>query len=198
MTGTPDSDTTLRLSRFLDELALWGARINLVGSLERAALEIHVTDSLAAARALPAGARVADLGSGAGFPGIPIAIARPDLDLVLVEIRERRIHFLRHIVRTLGLRCEVRRASIEKVPERRVEYALLRAVAPLREAVELGRRWIETSGQIWVWSREDGAALGVPGVEALSLDADGSRGRILRIPGHAFPRGTLQGDPGSR
>lgn len=189
MTGASGSETS-QLERFLDELSVWGARINLTGSLERSALETHVRDALVAARALPPGARVADLGSGAGFPGIPVVIARPDLDVVLVEIRERRVHFLRHVVRTLGLRCEVRRATIEKPPERRFDHALLRAVAPLPEALALGQRWIEPTGQVWIWTREEASSLGIPGVEELSLDADGARGRILRIPGQAFPRGT--------
>jgi 16S rRNA (guanine(527)-N(7))-methyltransferase RsmG len=179
-----------QIARFLDELATWGARINLVGSLERPALEMHVRDSLAAARALPPGARVVDLGTGAGFPGIPIAIARADLDLVLVEIRERRVHFLRHVVRTLGLRCEIRRASIEEAPPRLFDRALLRAVAPLPDALAIGRRWIEATGEVWVWTREPAASLDLPDVAELALDPDGERGRVLRIPGHAFPRGT--------
>ena len=189
MTGTSGSESA-RLERFLDELAVWGARINLVGSLERPALQMHVRDSLVAARALPPDARVVDLGSGAGFPGIPIAIARSDLDLVLVEIRERRIHFLRHVVRTLGLGCEIRRASIDDPPERPFDYALLRAVAPLPEALAMGRRWIEPAGQVWIWTREDPGSIATAGVEALTLDSDGARGRILRAPGHALPRGT--------
>ena len=77
------------MHRFLAELARWAPRTNLVGSSEPAALARHVEDSLAVAGYLPDGARVVDLGSGAGFPGIPIAIARPDLLVTLVEIRER-------------------------------------------------------------------------------------------------------------
>ncbi len=179
-----------RVERFLDELSVWGARINLVGSLDRAALEVHVRDSLAAARALPPGVRVVDLGTGAGFPGIPIAIARADLDLVLVEIRERRIHFLRHVVRSLGLRCEIRRASIDDVPPRLFDYALLRAVAPPEEALALGRRWIGASGEVWIWTRESASSLRLADAAELGLDAGGTRGHILRVPGHAFPRGT--------
>lgn len=189
MTGDPGPDSN-RIARFLDELSVWGARINLVGSLERAALEMHVHDSLVAARALPRAARVVDLGTGAGFPGLPIAIEREDLDLVLVEIRERRVHFLRHVVRTLGLRCEVRRASIDEAPPRLFDYALLRAVAPLPEALAMGRRWIEPTGQVWIWTRDPASSLGLEGADELTIDASGSRGHVVRIPAHAFPRGT--------
>ena len=68
--------------------------------------------------------------------------------------------------------------------------ALLRAVAPLPEAAAIGVRWIETAGEVWIWTREEPAVLRIPHLEELSLDADGGRGRILRIPEHAFPRGT--------
>ena len=60
----------------------------------------HVEDSLAAADCLPEGSEIVDLGSGAGFPGVPLALSRPDLRVTLVEIRERRVNFLRHVVRT--------------------------------------------------------------------------------------------------
>src|SRR5262249_18479377 len=119
---------------FLAALRQWGPRTNLVGSLDDAALTRHVEDSLAAAEHLPHSARVVDLGSGAGFPGIPLAIARPDLDLTLVEIRERRVHFLRHVVRQLELGCRIERRRIEEPLLPPFEFALLRAVAPPEES----------------------------------------------------------------
>src|SRR5262245_44770288 len=112
--------------------------MNLVGSTARDELVVHVLDSLAAAEVLPQGARVVDLGSGAGFPGLPLAIERPDLELTLLEIREARVHFLRHVVRLLGLRCSVRRGSIDEPPVEPFDYALLKAVAPVPEAARRG------------------------------------------------------------
>jgi 16S rRNA (guanine527-N7)-methyltransferase len=147
-----------------------------VGSIEPGALARHVADSLAAADALPRSARVVDLGSGAGFPGIPLAIARPDLDLTLVEIRERRVHFLRHVVRTLDLRCRVERCRIESSPGTPFSYALLRAVAPPQRAREMARAWVREGGEIWIWAGPDETAL--EGVGSISLE---SGGRILRI-----------------
>jgi 16S rRNA (guanine527-N7)-methyltransferase len=141
-----------QISRFLDEIRAWAPRTNLVGSTAAEALERHVQDSLAAAPHLPAGARVVDLGSGAGFPGVPLALARPDLELVLVEGRERRFHFLRHVARRLALRCEVLRQRIEEPPARPYDFALLRAVAPPRESARLGRPWVHAQGEIWIWT----------------------------------------------
>lgn len=146
------------LRRYLEELRRWGARTNLVGSTADVALEGHVSDSLAAAPYLERGSRVVDLGSGAGFPGIPLAIARPDVSLTLVEIRERRVNFLRHVVRELGLGCEVRRARLEDGPSLPFHVALARAVAPLERLLPLVGPWVGGSGEIWVWTRESSTA----------------------------------------
>jgi 16S rRNA (guanine527-N7)-methyltransferase len=152
--------------------------MNLVGSTQPADLERHVADALAALPLLPAGARVVDLGSGAGFPGIPLAITRPDLDLTLVEIRERRVHFLRHVVRTLGLNCAIERRQIEipMLPE--FDFALLRAVAPPAVSAGLGRAWVGAAGEIWIWAGPRAEPASLPLIGRISLD---SGGQILRF-----------------
>jgi 16S rRNA (guanine527-N7)-methyltransferase len=165
------------LDLYLRELRRWGERTNLVGSLEPEALRAHLQDALTAAPHLPKGARVVDLGSGAGLPGVPIAVARPDLDVTLVEIRERRVHFLRHVVRTLGIECHVERTRIEDPPEDLFEVALLRAVAPPLEAVALARPWVREAGEIWVWTTEPSEALPWAQKPPIALP----RGAVLRI-----------------
>jgi 16S rRNA (guanine527-N7)-methyltransferase len=178
-------DAAVALARFAEELTRWGARMNLVGSTEPAALARHFSDSLAGAAHLPQAARVVDLGSGAGFPGIPLAIARPDLDLTLVERREKRLSFLRHAVRELGLRAEVRAASIESAPGTPFAFALLRAVARPEQSARLALPWVHERGEIWIWA---GAADRIPGASEIPL---ASGGHILRIRAHEFSRGTL-------
>ncbi len=194
--GTPQArewsaDVERRLARYAEELASWGSRINLVGSTEPAAIRRHLDDALAAAEALPRGAHVVDLGSGAGLPGVPVAIARPDLRVTLVEIRERRVHFLRHVARALPLACEILRVRIEDPPpDSECAVALLRAVANVRESLKLGRFWTASDGEIWIWTRET--------LDSLSADLRlgageiplGERGRILRVPAANVPRGT--------
>ena len=172
------------LAAFARELVRWGSRMNLVGSTEPDALERHFADSLAAAEALPSAARVVDLGSGAGFPGIPIAIARPDLRLTLVEVREKRLAFLRHAVRDLGLEVEVREASIEAAPSEPFDFALLRAVAPPARSLELGAPWVAREGEVWIWA---GPGVELPGARPLPLVSGGS---ILRVRAADFSRGT--------
>jgi len=113
----------------------WG----LIGPAEAERLwERHIANSLCVAPLVPAGAVVADLGSGAGLPGIPLALARPDVRVELVEPMQRRVDFLDLCVRELGLRDRV-----EVVRARAEEYAgsatvlTARAVARLDKLVRL-------------------------------------------------------------
>lgn len=158
--------------------------MNLVGSTDEAALARHFEDSLFAAAEIPAGARVADLGSGAGFPGLPIAIARRDVRVTLVEIREKRVAFLRHVVRTLGLGVEVRQTSLDDAPDDPFDVVLLRAVAPPAESARIGLRWVRAGGEIWIWA---GPAAELPGARPVALPSGGA---ILRIHAAALSRGT--------
>jgi 16S rRNA (guanine527-N7)-methyltransferase len=188
MTQTLALHAQSQIERYLEEIGKWGARTNLVGSTDSDALRLHVGESLAAVRHLPPDARVVDLGSGAGFPGLPLLIARPDLRITLVEARERRLHFLRHVVRMLSLECAVVRCRIEDPPVGAFDYALLRAVAPVRRALRLAAPWLASGGEIWIWTREEAAAAGAAYLGEISL---GGRGRILRARAAAVSRGTL-------
>jgi 16S rRNA (guanine527-N7)-methyltransferase len=92
-------------TRYLNLLGKWQRIHRLVGSVEPGwVVENLFLDSLLFLRVLPAGiASVADVGSGAGFPGIPIKIVRPDLAVTLIESRQRRVSFLTSVIRELGL-----------------------------------------------------------------------------------------------
>ena len=182
MRRTPELEADL--AAFAAELTRWGARMNLVGSTEPAALERHFEDSLAGAEALPDSARVVDLGSGAGFPGIPIALARRDVRLTLVEVREKRLAFLRHAIRELRLEVEVRAASIDAPPEELFDFALLRAVAPPERSLGIGAPWVGPLGEIWIWA---GPGVDLAGARHLPM---ASGGNILRIRAADISRGT--------
>ena len=172
------------LAAFGAELTRWGARMNLVGSTEPPAIARHVEDSLAAAEHLPEGVSVVDLGSGAGFPGIPLALARPDLRLTLVEIREKRLAFLRYIARELAPSLEIVAGSIESPYRRDFDFALLRAVAKTERSLELGLPWVRATGEVWIWS---GPSAKSSARESIPL---GSGGSILRFHAADISRGT--------
>ena len=106
---------------FLDSLLFWSRSMNLVGDREREVLiDRHLVDSMAAVPlirdAAPPAPAIADLGSGAGMPGVPLAIALPEARLTLFEARRKRAHFLRAVARALpGLELEVVEQRIEEL-----------------------------------------------------------------------------------
>lgn len=118
-------------------LATEGTVRGMIGPREVPRLwERHLLNSAAIASLVPVGARVVDVGSGAGLPGIPLALARPDLIVTLLEPLARRVAFLTECVRRLGLeRVTVVRGRAEEGPIRRqlggADVVTARAVAPL-------------------------------------------------------------------
>jgi len=118
-------------------LATEGTVRGMIGPREVPRLwERHLLNSAAIASLVPVGARVVDVGSGAGLPGIPLALARPDLTVTLLEPLARRVAFLTECVRRLGLeRVTVVRGRAEEGPIRRqlggADAVTARAVAPL-------------------------------------------------------------------
>jgi 16S rRNA (guanine527-N7)-methyltransferase len=118
-------------------LATEGTVRGLIGPREVPRLwERHLLNSAAIASLVPVGARVVDVGSGAGLPGIPLALARPDLTVTLLEPLARRVAFLTECVRRLGLeRVTVVRGRAEEDSIRRqlggADVVTARAVAPL-------------------------------------------------------------------
>jgi 16S rRNA (guanine527-N7)-methyltransferase len=118
-------------------LATEGSVRGLIGPREVPRLwDRHLLNSAAIAALIPSGARVVDVGSGAGLPGIPLALARPDLSVTLLEPLARRVAFLTECVERLGLeRVTVVRGRAEEDPVRRelggADAVTARAVAPL-------------------------------------------------------------------
>jgi 16S rRNA (guanine527-N7)-methyltransferase len=111
--------------RYVDRLATDGVARGLIGPREVPRLwERHVLNSAAVAEAVPQGARVVDVGSGAGLPGIPLGLARPDLHITLVEPMARRVEFLREAVADLGRDWRVVRGRVE-------ERSVVREVGPV-------------------------------------------------------------------
>ena len=105
-----------RLLVYLAELMKWSRRVNLIArdTPETRVVETHFLDSLTLLPFLDGAGEVhlLDVGSGAGFPGLALACVRPDARFTLCEPRQKRVSFLRHVVRTLGL------ANVEVVADR--------------------------------------------------------------------------------
>jgi len=125
------SDVQLaHLESHYSALMRWNERLNLtrISSLVES-VQFHYCESLFLGRFLPSGIhRIVDVGSGAGFPGIPVAILRPECEVTLVESHQRKSVFLREVSRQLpNIRVLAKRAE---AVEDNFDWAISRAVAP--------------------------------------------------------------------
>lgn len=127
-----------RLRQLLEELAHWNRQFNLtaIADLE-SMVSHHVLDSLAVHRHLH-GTSIADVGTGAGFPGLPLALVNPERRFTLIDSNGKKIRFVSHAVRTLGLmNAEPLQARAEMLrPERPFDTVLARAFASLPQLLE--------------------------------------------------------------
>jgi len=161
---------------YLEEVIRWSARINLTALREpEDIVRTGFLDSLACLPLIPPEAkRALDVGSGAGFPGLPLKLSRPDLSFTLVEASRKKATFLQHMVRHLGVagvRVVQRRAEeLAADPEEAGAYdlALARAAAPPPDQGRLVRPFLRPGGlfllQIGPGSLAPGAPEGLVGL----------------------------------
>ena len=127
-----------QLLRLLDELDDWNQRMNLTAIRERSQqITKHLLDSLAVHSYLR-GDRVADIGTGAGFPGLPLAVALPQHRFTLLDSTAKKLKFVEHAAQTLGLdnvqTVHTRAESYR--PKERFDCVLSRAVGPIETFVK--------------------------------------------------------------
>lgn len=167
--GIPLSPAQLaQFDRYLAELQKWNQRVNLTGATTlHDVVTRHMLDSLAGLlvlQDLPSGSAVADLGSGAGFPGLPIKIARPDLHMTLIEPREKRAAFLTTVFGLLGLQgVTVVEATVSgKRPSKelinRFPCVLTRAVGDPLKTKALAAPLVTKGGLFVMWASKEQAA----------------------------------------
>ena len=180
-------------TEFVARLATDGVTRGLIGPREVPRLwERHMFNSAVVAEAVPQGARVVDVGSGAGLPGIPLGIARPDLELTLVEPMARRVEFLEEVVGALappsGLRWRVVRGRAEERSVAKtvgpVDVVTARAVAPLPRLVGWCRGLMRPGAQL-VALVGSSAVAGLPALIP-ELEAAGMRDVHARAVGAAL------------
>jgi len=141
---------------FLSELKRWNRAYNLTGLKKDEDIVIkHFLDSLLYLRAIPDGEiKVADIGSGAGFPGIPIKIIRPEIEIYLIEPTKKKSAFLRHITRQLSLnKTEVIEKRIEEVRANQelsssVDVAISRALFSIKEFIKKASYILKPGGTL--------------------------------------------------
>lgn len=159
--GVEVGPTAVReLARFADILDLWSRKTNLLSCRSsRELVDRHILDSLAVNPLLPVSGLVIDLGSGAGFPGLPLAILRPGQPFVLVESRQRRASFLSEVRRTLRMRnVEVLAGRAEAPPSRyahRAAVVISRAVWSDERLPEIASTWLNEDGSLLRMKAQD-------------------------------------------
>jgi 16S rRNA (guanine527-N7)-methyltransferase len=190
-------------------LIAWNAAINLTAIREPAEIAVrHVVDSLAAAPLLSDVGGFVDLGSGGGFPGIPLAVALPVERVALVDSVGKKAAFLAAAVEVAGLspRVGVAAARAEELASEgrhreRWPAVTARAVGSLAELVELAFPLLAVGGRLVAWKRGDVAAELLAARRAVTALGSGSIDevpvRVTGLPGHLLVVVTKRGSTGA-
>ena len=175
-----DALLTQRFEVLLSLFLRWSTRINLTAIRDQdGILSRHFVESIACARALPASlSTLLDFGSGAGFPGIPIALCRPEIAVTLAESRGKKAAFLREAVRVLQVSVKVHSGRAEDL-QTVFDCVTLRAVDKMERAVQSAARLVCPGG--WLALMTTVAAL--PSLKA-SAGADFSWTTVTLFPGN--------------
>ena len=173
---------TPEITAYANFLATAGIERGLIGPREGERIwERHIFNSLPVTELIPEGASLFDIGSGAGLPGIVIALARPDLTVTLIEPLERRVAFLNEAVEGLGI--EVIRGRAQDV-KKSADFVTARAVAPLEKLKKMSWHMVKTGGSLLAMKGEGAAAEmeGVKGATLHEITLEGiGLGRIVSI-----------------
>ena len=169
-----------RFEDYCSLLMRWNARINLTAiRTEEGILSRHFVESIACENALPGGiASLLDFGSGAGFPGIPIALCRPGMAVTLAESHGRKAAFLQEAVRVLAISAKVHSGRAETLVER-FDCVVLRAVDRMPQAVQAAGRLVAPRG--WLALMTTGAE--VAGLQTATGRAEFLWNRFVQLPG---------------
>lgn len=153
-----------QISLYLSELRKWNRKINLIAETdERSIIARHIFDSLQYSRAVSRGSRILDIGSGAGFPGIPLKIIFPEIEMVLVESRRKRASFLSSTVFKLGLeKIQIFNGRAEELWQRetfagKFDHVLFRAVSSVLDCLKLGAPFLNDKGTIIIKKEPGGS-----------------------------------------
>lgn len=169
------------IKSYISLLLRWNKRVSLTTITHPIeVLRFHFGESLYAAICVPMlNGRLADLGSGAGFPGLPLRLAIPGLSLTMIESNMKKAAFLREVVRELELAgVEIVRNRMESIPGggARYDFVTARALGNHAEILKLSLKHLNTAGKVILW-------LGAEDVNRVSADSQWKWTDPVHIPG---------------
>jgi 16S rRNA (guanine527-N7)-methyltransferase len=149
-----DERARARLGRYAERLLAWNAKVNLTAVTDPAAIaELHLVDSLALLRTLGEPRSVLDVGSGAGLPGVVLAIARPSLTVTCCDAGAKKVSFVKAVAAELDLQVVARAVRAGGAPEReglpRCDAVVSRALADPARWLPLAARYLAPGGAIF-------------------------------------------------
>lgn len=152
---TLDSSKIDQLNSYIDYLYEWNEKINLTAIPKEKALLLHIVDSLSLVKVVDFGStrKVIDIGTGAGFPGVPIKIAFPKVNLTLVDSTRKKLKFIEGTLQTIGLNAEIIHARAEELNKQNkfkehYDLVVARAVADLAKLLEMLFPFVSKDGLI--------------------------------------------------
>lgn len=155
-----DADLPAKIIRYHEMLMDWNTRMDLTAVTDEAEMmDRHYVDSLMALKfgLIPRTGRLIDVGTGAGFPGLPLALACPELQVTLMDAQQKRLTFLQAVIDDLQVRnvtlVHCRAEDGARFPQHREKYdlAVARAVAPLAVLAEYLLPYVKVSGFALCW-----------------------------------------------
>ena len=158
--------------RYAEMLTERNEKVNLTAITDPGEIRVkHFTDSLAAIDLIKTGATVLDIGSGAGFPGIPLKIARDDISVTLLDSVNKKVAFMNDVIADLGLKnIEAVHARIEDFPHKgEFDVAVSRAVAELTTLAEYALPFVKVGGTFVAYKSEKAEAEAAAAGNAVAL-----------------------------
>jgi 16S rRNA (guanine527-N7)-methyltransferase len=187
---TLDDETHAAIDTWLDALAEWNAKMDLTAAKDARALAwLMLADAMMLAKSIPQNVSVVDVGTGAGAPGLALAILRRDLRVLLCEPLGKRAAFLRSVIGTLArekdIRLEPKRGDDlvrqSAASTQAFDVAISRATLPPKEWLALGMSLVKKNGAVWLMLAQEDAPTceGASVVETLEYD-DGAKKKLVR------------------